>query len=584
MLSVLLAVLAATPPSFTPGLRVSWQAEVKEGSGDLRIDRTGDLLVVQVQGGESVSLSAATGARRARLVGDSGPIDRYSQAARVLHGVLIGPDKLQLAAVDVSTGKVRWKRKVGGLDPALDEYALRDWLSVVEAGPIDVIAFRHTKPRGGAEAGLGRQFTVAGIDPATGAEVWRRAARVADGARQRWDDAVTLIADGERVLALAPGWLEALDARTGAPVWSYELKDSSRPVLAWRPGRVALHEHKGAATRILDTATGRELASSPPWGGTVEALGWISDGLCAVSSHDQRGEAACVAVEDGKIRELWRRSFELGPSQVLWDARKLFVTVGGERLLALEGRSGKQLWEVMLPHEVRFWIALDSRGDGQLLTFESGRLLALEREEKPAARLPPFLRYAVAEEPGGTCQTKAVEWVDGDGKVLWSRSPPAASVPALPCDTGEIRNYREAPRYRRLPGYAHQEAAGAVWIYTGASLQGIDVKGGELLFDAALGSVNPLKQPSFFFDDGTFTYGDCRGPARRGVVFTICGRELVVFNGLNALVVDLHSKQEKARGQFSQREHRSGGRAAQVSTRIPVGKRTLVLTGIIYMR
>ena len=40
---LLLAILAAAPSSFTPGLRVSWQAEVKEGSGDLRIDRAGDL-------------------------------------------------------------------------------------------------------------------------------------------------------------------------------------------------------------------------------------------------------------------------------------------------------------------------------------------------------------------------------------------------------------------------------------------------------------------------------------------------------------------------------------------------------------
>jgi outer membrane protein assembly factor BamB len=115
-------------------LRVSWQAEVKGGSGDLRIDRAGDLWVVHTQGGEAASLSATTGTRRARLVGDSGPFDRYSQAARVLHGTLIGPDKLQLAAVDVSTGKVRWKRTVGGLDPDLDEYSLRDWLSIVEAG------------------------------------------------------------------------------------------------------------------------------------------------------------------------------------------------------------------------------------------------------------------------------------------------------------------------------------------------------------------------------------------------------------------------------------------------------------------
>jgi outer membrane protein assembly factor BamB len=577
---VLLALLAATPPSLTPGLRVSWQAEVKEGSGDLRIDRAGDLLVVHTQGGEAVSLSATTGARRARLVGDSGPIDRYSKAARVLHGALIGPDKLQLAAVDVSTGKVRWKRTVGGLDPALDEYSLRDSLSMVEAGSLDVIAFKHAAPRRDASGGLQWQFTLAGIHPASGEELWRRAAHLADGVSLAWDATVTLFSDGERVLAVAPGWLEALDAKTGAPVWGSALKGSSRPMLAWAPGRIAVHEQEAAATRILDTATGRELAAVPQSGGTVEALGWLSANLCTVSRRDVRGEAACVAVEDGKIRELWRRPFELGPTQVLWDARRLFVTLGGERLLALEGQSGKQLWEVTLPREVWFSIALSPRGDGQLLTFEPGRLLALEREEKPAARLPPYLRYALAEEPDGTCQTKAIEWVDGDGKVLWSRPPPPALLSGFPCDTAEIRNYRQAPRYRELLGHWNQEAAGAVWIYTGASLQGIDRKSGKLLFDATLGSAGPVTQPSFSFDEGSFTYGNCRGEAPHARVFAVCGQELLVFNGLIALAVDLPTRREKARGQFSQSHHRSGKRAA----RIPVGERTLELVGIIYMR
>jgi outer membrane protein assembly factor BamB len=582
---VLLALLAAAPSSFTPGLRVSWQAEVKAGSGGIRIDRAGDLWVVQTQGGEAVSLSATTGARRARLVGDSGPIDRYSQTARVLHGALIGPDKLQLAAVDVSTGKVRWKRTVGGLDPVLDEYSLRDWLTMVEAGSVDVIAFRHAAPRGDSSSvGPQWQFTLAGINPTSGEELWRRAARVADGASPSWDATVALFTDGERVLALAPGWLEALDAKTGAPVWGYALKSSSRPVLAWAPGQIALYEQGAEATRILDTATGHELATVPQPGGTVEALGWLSTSLCAVSRRDVRGEAACVAVEDGKIRELWRRPFELGPTQVLWDARRLFVTIGGERLLALDGQSGKQLWEVTLPHEVWFSIARNPRGDGQLFMFESGRLLALEREEKPAARLPPYLRFALAEEPDGTCQTKAIEWVGSDGKVLWSRPPPAALLSGYLCDTAEIQLYRQAPRYRELLGYWKQEAAGAVWIFTGAGLQGIALKNGELLFDATLGSANPLTQPSFFVDKGSFTYGNCRGEAPRGRVFAVCGQELLVFNGQTALVVDLPTRRERARGQFSQSHHRSGGRAAQVSAKIPVGERTLDLAGIIYMR
>ena len=201
-----------------------------------------------------------------------------------------------------------------------------------------------------------------------------------------------------------------------------------------------------------------------------------------------------------------------------------------------------------------------------------------------AAPPPPYLRYALSEEPGGICQTKAVEWVDGNEKVLWSRPPPGATAPALPCDSGEVRNYRQAPRHQKLPGYWNLEAEGAVWIFTGAGLQGIDIKSGRLLFETQLGSTNPLKQPSFFFDQGSFVYGQCRGPAPRGLVFTVCGQDLVLFNGLTALVVDLPARREKARSQFSKGEHRSGGRAAQVSTRISLGERTLELVGLIFMR
>ncbi|HVG62334.1 MAG TPA: hypothetical protein VNA24_27475 [Hyalangium sp.] len=58
----------------------------------------------------------------------------------------------------------------------------------------------------------------------------------------------------------------------------------------------------------------------------------------------------------------------------------------------------------------------------------------------------------------------------------------------------------------------------------------------------------------------------------------------MAFEREEQLVVDLPTRREKARGQFSQGQHRSGGRAAQVSARIPVGQQTLELVGIIYMR
>ncbi|HYO58796.1 PQQ-binding-like beta-propeller repeat protein [Archangium sp.] len=92
------------------------------------------------------------------------------------------------------------------------------------------------------------QFTIAGMDAASGQEVWRRSVLPAEGVKSAWDDTVTLFVDGKKVLALAPGRLDALDAKTGAPVWSHELQGSPRPRLALAPGRVALHEHGTAAT------------------------------------------------------------------------------------------------------------------------------------------------------------------------------------------------------------------------------------------------------------------------------------------------------------------------------------------------
>jgi hypothetical protein len=196
---------------------------------------------------------------------------------------------------------------------------------------------------------------------------------------------------------------------------------------------------------------------------------------------------------------------------------------------------------------------------------------------------PGYLHFSLRAAKDGTCSLVAAEWIDGDGRRLWSSPLPARMRGSRgPCAAHELAAYRQSPRNGGIPGVAYLEARGALWVHDHAGLLALDARGGKILFDAEAAKL-PLGE-SFFFDHGRFTWGSCSGPAPHGWVFAVCEDALLYFNGSTALLVELGKRREKARASYVSATSTSVGRAAREQTRIPLGGRTLELDGITYMR
>ena len=199
------------------------------------------------------------------------------------------------------------------------------------------------------------------------------------------------------------------------------------------------------------------------------------------------------------------------------------------------------------------------------------------------APLPGYLRFSLREAKDGTCSLVAAEWIDGDGHRSWSRPLPARMRGSRgPCAAHELAAYRQSPRDGGIPGVAHLEARGALWVHEHTGLLALDSRSGKILLDTEAANM-PLGE-SFGFDQGRFTWGSCSGPAPRGRVFAVCEDALLYFNGSTALLVDLGKRREKARGSYLSATSTPSGRAAREKTRIPLGGQTLALDGITYLR
>jgi hypothetical protein len=452
--------------------------------------------VLQVQGGDTAALDAATGARRAVLIdgkANGGPIDKCAMTSRVLHGALL---------------------------PIGD----RDGLT-------------------------------------------------------------SLAADGERVIVLKPGRLEAFDAATGKPLWD---RPWARPLApAFGPGRVALAEAGGTVVQVFDTTNGQPVAALPALPAAPESLfffgGGVGGALCATATAQDRGQAACFTLEPDGPRPLWQRAYALAFTQALGDDRSLFVTVGGERLLALDARSGAERWIASFPRWTRLWMATDAKGSGRLFAGDEGALAAVAPSGERPAPLPAYLRFSLQEAKDGSCRSEAAEWIDGDGRRVWTTALPQRLRGSRgPCAEHELTWYRRAPRHTSIPGLGTLEARGTLWVFDEAGLLALDRKSGKIVLD-----TDTAKKPlgaGFFFDEGSFTWGACKGPAPHGRVFAVCEDSLIAFNGSTALLIDLAKRREAARATYRAGMSQHLGRAAREQTRIPLGGRTLELTGITYMK
>jgi len=192
-----------------------------------------------------------------------------------------------------------------------------------------------------------------------------------------------------------------------------------------------------------------------------------------------------------------------------------------------------------------------------------------------------FLRWDIEPAPG-PCLPRALEWVDGDDRVVWSRDPPTwMRVHPFDCET--VARYQRAPREGRLAATLAVSGVGATDAVAIGDVRGALVlrqSDGVALFDwAAPGDAGT----TFFFDDGRFRFDGappCSGAAVMAFVFARCGASLVYFNGATALEIDAGSWRVAATGSVRDSTVR-GARTKEVAGSVRLGNRALWLQGIV---
>ena len=216
-----------------------------------------------------------------------------------------------LARIEISTGEVRWKRRMrGAAHPArlwaLPAGVLRalpgEGLALVsDAG---TLAFRAKLPGGAPTevlavdhvllAALGAGF-LAALDPADGRILWKRRRKVS-----------AIAACGARALVLSEGTLACVDAHSGEPAWEREVPDDARS-LSIAEGRALLLA--GGELRSFSLASGAPGAAvALPWATQLAVIeepeaaakGPVAPRSVAPESAiatGDAGEAACLGLE-----------------------------------------------------------------------------------------------------------------------------------------------------------------------------------------------------------------------------------------------------------------------------------------------
>lgn len=587
-----------TAPHPVTGLIPAWRASLGEGTGELHIDVTRGLVVARRQGGKSVSIDLETGAPCATLVqgpragGPPPTIDPYTSRSVPLHGALVGPSELTIAAVDLGTGAPLWSRQfIGVSGDYKDIYALRDAMQAVAAGPLGVIGYyvRHQdKDRFRFEELL------VGVDPATGEERWRRPA-----VQHAWNDPLSmggdmrLKTDGQRVIVETPDRLLAVDGATGAKAWSAPWPRERRRRAFVGAGRVLVTQ-PGSSLTLRDASDGKVLAELPSPGRSItDAV--VRRGSVVVAVEEAPGRAFVVAI-DASGRVQWKRDAAYSVARLRGiegeEPSAVYMLDGNARLWALDERTGAERGGMTAgaPHDSALARA---RGGGArvVLPVPGGGLAAfdLAPDSQPKA-LEPFLRWhfeaRAAADGAVLCHPDEVARVDGDDKVVWRRRLPerTRATPWGACDDYEVVYYLRRPRSAGLSLYSLMGAATAGDADVVADATGVLAlarKDGAVLLDRAA----PRDDRAIFFDEGTFALDGgppCAGPSRHGYVFAQCGSSLVYFNGSTALLIDACAWRVEAEAALTPAMVTSRG--VKTEAAIPLGKRILSLRGITYMR
>jgi outer membrane protein assembly factor BamB len=574
----------ATGPSETTGLVPAWRADLGKARG--RLLDAGALVVSHAQGGRAVSIDPETGATCALLLPAPGEgaaaIDPYSARSTVVRGMLVGPVETRVAAIDVRTGAVRWSQEVLAPDDQPDKYYLRDSLLAVDAGPVIAVSFRVSKKN---ESPHRFDEIVAGLDPATGAIVWRRVGFARPRGTPVAQGTLALAADGGHVLVRTPERLLALDPATGTEAWAVAWLGVEPSTLVAAHGRAVI-AGKDHRLHVRDTRTGAHVADAALPGGTpTEVLVGPSSLFVALETAPGTAEIVALDATSGAIR--WRRPAAYSIGELRADGDVLLSVEGDGRAWGLDPDTGTPRWGLTSHLPWGGVALLRMRAGGRRVLVPSGVLEAFDpvAGSRPVP-MAPYLRWEVATQ-GDHCAPVAVSSIDREERVLWRHEIPdrLRSQRWGTCDLAELASYRRSPRHGP-PWYdvlGISETSDAWVVADAGGLLVLRKQDGAVLLDAAL----PARDPTLFFDDGTFTLsGDppCTGKARRARIFARCGDRFLFFNGSQAALLAPSPWRIETRGAFARATGRPGGRAATSQTTLQLGARTLELDGITYMR
>lgn len=341
----------ATPEAVRPPLVEAWSSNVEAAFGPGGAVVAGGYALIATRRGELVALDLERGGLRGRLR-LAGPLDGTPALSNDLLVTVAADGRSTLSAVDLRSGTVRWRDRLGsvtasplllgervvtaGLDGTVRAFATRSGVPSWTAVPDSAARF-HAAPvtHGDAVLLADDQGSIHRLDAATGSAAWSVSTDL------RFYDTPALLAhpQGDRLfLPTRRGVLLALDAATGSEVWRFEAEPVVRfasPAAA--NGTVYLVSTEGLL-RALDAETG--------------AVRW--------TARLDSGATAAPLVTGGIV----------------------YVGTLGGRLHAVEAATGEPLWNGALPGRVR---AAPVPAAGGVLVLSEPRHATLFLPEAPLA-------------------------------------------------------------------------------------------------------------------------------------------------------------------------------------------------------
>ncbi len=288
-----------------------------------------------------------------------------------------------------------------------------------------------------------------------GRTLWRAKVEPKDERDGSWGGGVAY-AGGQVFVSAGFGQVVALDAASGEEQWRTSVSGPIRAAPTVADGRV-FAVTKDNQTHALDAATGQELWSHTGIAETAGLLGGASPAVAGdiVVVPYSSGELFALRVENG--RALWsdnlsavRRSDAVSAladirGRPVIDGNRVYAASHSGRMVAIDLRSGRRVWEAEVGSVVQPWIA----GDFLFVLSAAGEIVALTAVDGRIRWVTPIGLY---EDPE-----------DRDDRIIWAAPMLAGNRLVVSSNTGEVLSLSpytgEVLGRDKLPGGATASAA-----------------------------------------------------------------------------------------------------------------------------